>query len=64
MIDRDIGAVVVVEETTAVGVFTERDLTRRLLDDESLLDREVGEVTSSPSRRRTRPTRWCSSSIS
>ena len=48
MIDRDIGAVVVVEGTTAVGVFTERDLTRRLLDDEGLLDREVGEVMSTP----------------
>ena len=48
MIDRDIGAVVVVEGTTAVGVFTERDLTRRLLDDEGLLDHEVGEVMSTP----------------
>ena len=48
MIDHDIGAVVVVDGTTAVGVFTERDLTRRLLDDEGLLDREVGEVMSTP----------------
>jgi len=48
MIDRDIGAVVVVDGTSAVGVFTERDLTRRLLDDEDLLDREVGEVMSTP----------------
>jgi CBS domain-containing protein len=48
MIDHDIGAVVVVEGTTAVGVFTERDLTRRLLDDEGLLDREVREVMSTP----------------
>jgi len=48
MIDRDIGAVVVVDGASAVGVFTERDLTRRLLDDEDLLDREVGEVMSTP----------------
>jgi CBS domain-containing protein len=48
MIDRDIGAVVVVDGASAVGVFTERDLTRRLLDDEDLLDREVGDVMSTP----------------
>jgi CBS domain-containing protein len=48
MIDRDIGAVVVVDEVSVVGVFTERDLTRRLLDDEELLDREIGEVMSTP----------------
>lgn len=48
MIDRDIGAVVVVDEESVVGVFTERDLTRRLLDEEALLDREVHEVMSTP----------------
>jgi CBS domain-containing protein len=48
MIDHDIGAVVVVDGASAVGVFTERDVTRRLLDDEDLLDREVGEVMSTP----------------
>jgi CBS domain-containing protein len=48
MIDHDIGAVVVVDGASVVGVFTERDLTRRLLDDEDLLDREVGEVMSTP----------------
>jgi CBS domain-containing protein len=48
MIDRDIGAVVVVEGRSVVGVFTERDLTTRLLDDEDLIDREVGEVMSTP----------------
>ena len=48
MIDRDIGAVVVVDEDSVVGVFTERDLTRRLLDDADLLTREVGEVMSTP----------------
>jgi CBS domain-containing protein len=48
MIDRDIGSVVVGEGESAVGVFTERDLTRRILDDSSLLDREVHEVMSSP----------------
>jgi CBS domain-containing protein len=48
MIDHDIGAVVIVDGASVVGVFTERDLTRRLLDDEDLLDREVGEVMSAP----------------
>jgi CBS domain-containing protein len=48
MIDHDIGAVIVVDGESVVGVFTERDLTRRLLDDEDLLDREVGEVMSTP----------------
>jgi CBS domain-containing protein len=48
MIDRDIGSVVVAEGESAVGVFTERDLTRRILDDSNLLDRKVGEVMSSP----------------
>jgi CBS domain-containing protein len=48
MIDRDIGSVVVAEGESPVGVFTERDLTRRILDDSSLLDRKVGEVMSSP----------------
>ncbi len=48
MIDRDIGSVVVAEGESAVGVFTERDLTRRILDDSGILDRKVGEVMSSP----------------
>lgn len=48
MIDRDIGAVVVVDGASVVGVFTERDFTKRLLDDADLLDREVGEVMSTP----------------
>ena len=48
MVDRDIGAVVVVDGTSVVGVFTERDLTRRLLDEQDLLDREVREVMTTP----------------
>ncbi len=48
MIDRDVGSVVVADAGTAVGMFTERDLTRRILDDPDLLDRSVGEVMSSP----------------
>jgi CBS domain-containing protein len=48
MIDHDIGAVVVVEGESPVGVFTERDMTRRVLDDPSLMNREVREVMSSP----------------
>jgi CBS domain-containing protein len=48
MIDHDIGAVVVAEGETPVGVFTERDVTRRVLTDPDLLARRVGEVMSSP----------------
>jgi CBS domain-containing protein len=48
MLDHDIGAVVVAEDDRAVGVFTERDLSRRILDDAGLLDRPVREVMSSP----------------
>lgn len=48
MLDHDIGAVVVAEGDRAVGVFTERDLSRRILDDTALLDRPVREVMSSP----------------
>jgi CBS domain-containing protein len=48
MIDHDIGAVVVAEGETPVGVFTERDVTRRVLTDPDLLSRRVGEVMSSP----------------
>jgi CBS domain-containing protein len=48
MLDHDIGAVVVLDGESVAGIFTERDLTRRLLDDEDLLDREVSEVMSTP----------------
>ena len=48
MVERDIGAVVVVEDGRPVGVFTERDVSRRILDDPKLLDREVGDVMSAP----------------
>jgi CBS domain-containing protein len=48
MIDRNIGAVVVVEDGRPVGVFTERDVSRRILDDRELLVRRVGDVMSAP----------------
>ena len=48
MIDHDIGAVVVAEDGSAAGVFTERDLTRRILDEPDMLGRQVAEVMSSP----------------
>jgi CBS domain-containing protein len=48
MIDRDIGAVVVAEDGRPVGVFTERDVSRRILDDPQLLVRSVGDVMSAP----------------
>lgn len=48
MVERDIGSVLVVEGDRARGIFTERDLTRRILDDPDLLKRPVREVMSSP----------------
>jgi CBS domain-containing protein len=48
MVDHDIGAVVVSDAGSAIGVFTERDLTRRILDEPELLHRPVDEVMSSP----------------
>lgn len=48
MVDRDIGSVLVVEGDRAQGIFTERDLTRRILDDPDLLKRPIREVMSSP----------------
>ncbi len=48
MIDHDIGAVVVASDDAPVGVFTERDLTRRMLEEGDLLHRDVNEIMSSP----------------
>jgi CBS domain-containing protein len=44
MLAHDIGSVVVVENGAAIGLFTERDVTRRILTDADLLDRPVGDV--------------------
>jgi CBS domain-containing protein len=48
MLEHDIGAVVVSEGGSVAGVFTERDLTRRILGDPDLLGRQVGGVMSAP----------------
>jgi len=48
MVSRDISSVVIAEEGRPLGVFTERDLTRRILDDPDLPRRRVGDVMSSP----------------
>jgi CBS domain-containing protein len=42
----EIGSVVVVEDGAPVGLFTERDLTKRILVDADLLDRPVADVMS------------------
>ena len=42
----DIGSVVVVEDGAPIGLFTERDLTKRILLDADLLDRPVADVMS------------------
>lgn len=48
MLDHDIGAVVVARDGEPLGLFTERDVTRRVLDGEELLHRSVSEVMSAP----------------
>lgn len=48
MVDHDIGSVLVVEGERALGIFTERDLTRRILGDPDLLARPMREVMSAP----------------
>ena len=48
MIEHDIGSVVVAERDTAVGVFTERDVTRHLLTDPALLEEPIQRLMSTP----------------
>ena len=48
MVDNEIGSIVVADGDEALGVFTERDLSRHVLDDGGVLDRPVGEVMSRP----------------
>ena len=47
MIEHDIGSVVVTEGGRAIGVFTERDVTRNVLTDAALLDEQVRDLMSS-----------------
>jgi CBS domain-containing protein len=48
MIDHDFGSVVVAEDGRAVGVFTERDVTRHVLTDVALLDERIRDLMSGP----------------
>lgn len=48
MVDHGIGAVVVQEAGRAVGVFTERDLTRGILEHADMLGWRVGNAMSAP----------------
>lgn len=48
MVERDIGSVVVADGTEPLGVFTERDVTRGILNDPGFLDQPVRDVMSSP----------------
>jgi CBS domain-containing protein len=48
MIDHDVGAVVVARDGEPLGIFTERDVTRRMLEGGDLLYRPVSEVMSAP----------------
>ena len=48
MLAHDIGSVVVVEDGAPIGLFTERDVTRHILDDSDLLERPVADVMTGP----------------
>jgi len=48
MIEHDIGSVVVAERDAAVGVFTERDVTRHLLTDAAMLEAPIHRLMSTP----------------
>jgi CBS domain-containing protein len=48
MIEHDIGSVVVAERDAAVGVFTERDVTRHLLTDAAMLEAPIHRLMSAP----------------
>jgi len=48
MVANEIGAVVVVRSGEPLGVFTERDLLRGILDQPDLMARQVGRVMTSP----------------
>jgi CBS domain-containing protein len=48
MVEHDIGSVVVSDDGRADGIFTERDVTRRIVDDAGLLKRSVGDVMTTP----------------
>lgn len=45
---RDIGSVVVTQDHVPQGLFTERDLLRRVLREEDLLERSIAAVMSKP----------------
>lgn len=48
MSDHRIGGVVVAREGEPLGIFTERDLLNRILDDPGLLDRPMESVMTTP----------------
>lgn len=48
MADRDIGAIVVVEGERPIGIVTERDVLRHILDAQDLRTRPVTDVMSAP----------------
>ncbi len=48
MVDRDIGSVVVTDGGRVSGMFTERDVTRRILHEPGLLRRPIGELMTAP----------------
>jgi CBS domain-containing protein len=47
MVDHDIGSVVVADGGRVSGIFTERDLTRRIVDEPGLLAHRIADVMTS-----------------
>lgn len=48
MAEKGIGGVVVVENGKPVGIITERDIAKKLVQDKNTLDKKVKEVMSKP----------------
>jgi CBS domain-containing protein len=48
MVERDIGCVVITRAGTPIGIITERDILRRLIGPEEILDRPVEDLMSAP----------------
>ena len=46
MIEHDFGSVIVAHDGKPLGMFTERDVTRHVLDDVGLLEERVGDLMS------------------
>ncbi|MEM2357325.1 MAG: CBS domain-containing protein, partial [Candidatus Bathyarchaeia archaeon] len=48
MAEKGIGSVIVIENGKPVGIITERDIAKKLVQDKSTLDKKVKDVMSKP----------------